>query len=82
MHRLLKLGGQLQLSFPLSRPDTDPATHRDPHGRLFLHLDPDALTLLCERIGFQHLSREDTKDSLDREGITWCSLRFKRTDAR
>lgn len=80
MHRLLKPGGQLQLSFPLSRPDTDPDTHRDPHGRLFLPLDPDALTLLCERIGFQRLSREDSPDSLGRESITWCTLRFKRLD--
>jgi len=78
MHQLLKPGGTLQLSFPLSRPGIDPATSRDPDGRLFLTLDPDELTLLCERIGYQRTRREDTDDTLGREGITWCTLRFKK----
>jgi SAM-dependent methyltransferase/phage repressor protein C with HTH and peptisase S24 domain len=80
IHQLLKPGGKLQLSFPISRPDVDSQTRRDADGRLFLPIDPDELTLLCERIGFQLLGRTGTEDTLGRENIKWCTLRFKRLD--
>lgn len=80
MHRLLKPGGHLHISFSLFRPGVNPVNSRDAEGRLFLNIDPDELTLLCERIGYQHLDRQNIEDALGREGIRWCTLRFRRQD--
>lgn len=73
---ILKENGRLLLSVPLERPGLDADDH-DAHGRLFTPLAPDYLQLLFERIGFQLLEKWESKDSLERQGHSWCTFLFQ-----
>jgi SAM-dependent methyltransferase len=81
LRRVLRPGGRLLVSIPERRPDVDPATSRDPHGRLFSPLVPDKLSLLIERIGFRPVWRKTTPDSLARPGHAWTSMLFEKLAA-
>jgi hypothetical protein len=75
MRNLLKAGGRLLLSFPMDRPGID-ASGRDARGRLYTRLNPEALELLFERLGFVPIGRWEDPDSLDRPGYTWTTFLF------
>jgi SAM-dependent methyltransferase/phage repressor protein C with HTH and peptisase S24 domain len=81
LRRVLRPGGRLLVSIPERRPDVDPATSRDPLGRLFAPLVPDKLSLLIERIGFRPVWRKTTADSLARPGHAWTTMLFEKLAA-
>ena len=76
LRRVLRPGGTLLVSVPAARNDVDPATRRDPQGRLFNDLPPAKLQLLFERVGFAVRKFEIVADSLGRDGIQWCVTEF------
>ena len=80
LRRVVRPGGTLVVSVPVERPDVDPVTRRDPHGRLFTELPPAKLQLLFERIGFRLDESVVTDDSLGRPGVRWAMFRFTRLD--
>lgn len=80
LKRVLRHGGILLVSIPEVRPDADPATRRDPDGRLFTDLPPAKLQLLFERVGFHVERAETTADALGRPGFSWRTMVLRRLD--
>ena len=76
LRRLLRPHGRLLVSTPLARGETL-RDDRDTFGRLFLPITPEALQLLLERIGFQHIGRWDSDDALARAGTRWSTQLFE-----
>lgn len=72
--------GRLLVSIPLARCDVGPDA-RDTGGRLFTAIDPDALQLRLERLGFREIGREDTADALGRDDTSWVTQLFEKADA-
>ena len=77
LRRVLRPGGTLLVSVPVTRSDVDPITRRDGGGRLFTELPAPKLHLLFERIGFVVRESEQVEDSLGRCGISWCVTEFR-----
>lgn len=77
---LLKLKGRLLLSIPGERPDIDDE-QRDGQGRLFEHIEPDKLKLLCARLGMECIAEYHNDDSLGRLGYNWVTLLFQKKAA-
>lgn len=80
LRRILRPGGTLLVSVPSRRPDVDPITRRDAHGRLFSDLPSAKLRLLFERVGFAVQEFKTSPDSLGRKGIEWSVIEFVRLD--
>jgi SAM-dependent methyltransferase/SOS-response transcriptional repressor LexA len=76
IRRILKKGGHLVISTPLTGPVVDASTHRDEHGRLFNGITPENFQFLFEKIGFRQVNRWETEDSLDRADRRWCTQLF------
>jgi hypothetical protein len=76
IHRILRKGGHLLISTPLTRPrlDTD---SRAASGRLFNSVTPENLQFLFEKVGFRQIIRWDTEDSL---GLPWTNPHANRRD--
>ena len=76
IHRLLKKKGRLFITvpreYPLSSPD------RDGKNRLFRIRPAEEYNFLFERVGFQLIEKEEKPDSLQREGIRWCEMVFRK----
>jgi len=65
MQRLLAQGGLLWFSYPLRYPDNDP------YGRVF-HIRPtQQYASILERLGFTLITRDESKDGLQRQDISW-----------
>lgn len=77
LRRILRPGGTLLVSVPVTRSDVDPITRRDVGGRLFTELPAPKLHLLFERVGFVVKESEQVEDSLGRGGISWCVTEFR-----
>jgi SAM-dependent methyltransferase len=77
LRRILRPGGTLLVSVPVTRSDVDPITRRDVGGRLFTELPAPKLHLLFERVGFVVRESEKVDDSLGRGGISWCVTEFR-----
>lgn len=77
LRRILRPGGTLLVSVPETRSDVDPITRRDVGGRLFTELPAPKLHLLFERVGFVVRESEKVKDSLGRDGVSWCVTEFR-----
>jgi SAM-dependent methyltransferase/SOS-response transcriptional repressor LexA len=77
LRRILRPGGTLLVSVPVTRSDVDPITRRDGGGRLFTELPAPKLHLLFERVGFVVRESEQVEDSLGRGGISWCVTEFR-----
>ncbi len=76
LRRVLRPGGRLLLSTPLAGPPTDPGTGRAVDGRLFNGVTPEQFRFLFERVGFRHLNRWDSPDTLGRPDRTWSTQAF------
>jgi SAM-dependent methyltransferase len=70
LRRLLRPGGRLLVSLPLTRADV-PYGERAEDGRLFKTYSPEYVQLLFERVGFQQIGRWNPGDGLGRVGTTW-----------
>jgi SAM-dependent methyltransferase/SOS-response transcriptional repressor LexA len=77
LRRILRPGGILLVSVPVTRSDVDPITRRDRGGRLFTELPASKLHLLFERVGFVVRESQQVGDSLGRSGITWSITEFR-----
>lgn len=77
LKRVLRPNGVLVVSIPEGRPDVDPATRRDPDGRLFTALPPAKLQLLFERVGFGLERSVASPDGLGRDGVHWRTFVFR-----
>lgn len=77
LRRILRPGGTLLVSVPVTRSDVDPITRRDCGGRLFTELPAPKLHLLFERVGFVVRESEQVEDSLGRSGISWSITEFR-----
>lgn len=77
LRRILRPGGTLLVSVPVTRSDVDLITCRDVGGRLFTELPAPKLHLLFERVGFVVRESEKVDDSLGRGGISWCVTEFR-----
>jgi ubiquinone/menaquinone biosynthesis C-methylase UbiE/SOS-response transcriptional repressor LexA len=77
LRRVLRPGGTLLVSVPVTRSDVDPITRRDGGGRLFTELPAPKLHLLFERVGFVVRESEQVEDSLGRSGISWSITEFR-----
>ncbi len=77
LRRILRPGGTLLVSVPVTRSDVDPITRRDGGGRLFTELLAPKLHLLFERVGFVVRESEQVEDSLGRSGISWSITEFR-----
>lgn len=77
LRRILRPGGTLLVSVPVTRNDVDPITRRDGGGRLFTELPAPKLHLLFERVGFVVRESEQVEDSLGRSGISWSITEFR-----
>lgn len=69
---VLRQGGRLLLSVPLTRPGL--VEGRDERGRLFTPLPEDWLEAVLEEAGFWRLERWHSEDAAGREGVRWCTL--------
>ena len=78
IRNLLKVGGRLLLSIPVTRDDLD-EDFRDPDGRLFVPTDPERIRLIAEQIGFTFISHTQDNDSLGRPGYAWNTLIFEKS---
>jgi SAM-dependent methyltransferase/SOS-response transcriptional repressor LexA len=76
LRRVLKQGGRLLISTPLTGPVVDPATLRDRDGRLFNGVTPENFRFLLEKAGFRQLNRWDDNDSLGRTDRRWATQLF------
>jgi hypothetical protein len=72
LHRLLKQGGKLLFSAPLSRPGLDESGY-DKKGRYYLLLTSDEWIDQAESAGFHSISSATTGDGMGRETITWLT---------
>jgi SAM-dependent methyltransferase len=81
LKRVLKEKGRLLISVPATRPGLN-VEDRDETGRLFKLLQPEYLTLLFERLGFQLLRRWEDSDGLGRAGVRWNNFLFELDSAR
>jgi phage repressor protein C with HTH and peptisase S24 domain/SAM-dependent methyltransferase len=77
LRRILRPGGTLLVSVPVTRSDVDPITRRDVGGRLFTELPAPKLHLLFERVGFVVRESEKVNDSIGRDGVSWCVTEFR-----
>jgi SAM-dependent methyltransferase/SOS-response transcriptional repressor LexA len=77
LRRVLRPGGTLLVSVPVTRNDVDPITRRDRGGRLFTELPASKLHLLFERVGFVVRESQQVGDSLGRSGISWSITEFR-----
>ena len=77
LRSVLKEGGVLLLSVPLTRPGIGP-DDRDDNGRLYTPLSEQWLLLLFEHLGFELADRWHTDDASARKGVTWCTLLLRR----
>ncbi|WP_168203348.1 class I SAM-dependent methyltransferase [Oceanispirochaeta crateris] len=77
-HRLLKIGGRLLVTVPLTYPGI--INDRDAKDRLFRIRPAQEYVFLFERIGFQLVSQEERSDGLNRGGISWSELLFQKKD--
>jgi 2-polyprenyl-3-methyl-5-hydroxy-6-metoxy-1,4-benzoquinol methylase/SOS-response transcriptional repressor LexA len=76
LRRLLKPGGRLLISTPLTGPTVDPSSLRDPDGRLFNGVTPENFHFLLEKVGFHRINRWDEEDSLGRADRRWATQLF------
>lgn len=74
---LLTPNGRLLISIPNARPDLD-QQQRDQQGRLFEHIAPDKLKLLCARLGLECIAEYNNEDSLGRTAHDWVTLLFQK----
>jgi len=77
LRRVLRPGGTLLVSVPVTRDDVNPITRRDANGRLFTELPAPKLHLLFERVGFVVRESVKVEDSLGRGGVSWCVTEFR-----
>ena len=73
--RLLKPGGRLVISVPVDYPVQD---DQDAKGRLFKIRPVEKYDHLLRRIRFTPLHKEESSDSLNRSGITWVKLVYRK----
>lgn len=71
----LKPGGRLVISVPGDYPVQD---DQDAKGRLFRIRPLEEYDHLLKRTGFTLLNKEETSDSLKRDGITWFKLVYRK----
>lgn len=76
LHRLLKQEGRLFITVPLEYPLA--SADRDCKNRLFRLRPAEEYAFLLERIGLQLIRREKKPDSLNREGIVWSEMVFRK----
>ena len=76
LHRLLKKEGRLFITVPLKYPLT--SRDRDGKNRLFRIRPAEEYSFLFERIGFQLIEKDERPDSLQREGIRWGEMVFRK----
>jgi SAM-dependent methyltransferase/phage repressor protein C with HTH and peptisase S24 domain len=81
LRRVLKPGGRLLISIPSRNDDVDPASRRDPSGRLFIDLPGPKLCLLLERVGFHLVWSRESQDGLGRESRAWTVMLLTKADA-
>lgn len=75
---VLKEGGQLLLTVPLTRPGIG-VDMRDDRGRLSTPLPEDWLEGVFVGAGFRRLERWHDEDAAGREGVRWCTQLFELT---
>jgi predicted SAM-dependent methyltransferase len=76
IRRILKQGGRLLISTPLSGPVVNVSTRRDEKGRLFNGVTPEHFQFLFEKIGFRQVNRWDSDDHLGRSNRRWATRLF------
>jgi SAM-dependent methyltransferase len=76
IREVLKPDGRLLIAVP-SRRDDIGSDNRDKNGRLFAPIQPNALVLLFERLGFQLIGRWEDEDSMGRAGVSWTTMLFR-----
>jgi SAM-dependent methyltransferase len=76
IRRILRKGGHLLISTPLTGPDVDGATRRDAQGRLFNGVTSENFQFLFEKVGFRQMNRWDTDDALGRTERRWATQLF------
>lgn len=76
LRRILRLGGRILISTPLTAPEVNAVTHRDPLGRLFNGVTPERFQFLFEKAGFRRVERWDTEDALGRKERHWSTQLF------
>ena len=74
---LLKPEGQLVVSIPTERDDTDSSSGRDKYDRLMILRSEAAVSLLFERLGFRKTAAWHSNDQLGRSGISWVTIQFR-----
>jgi SAM-dependent methyltransferase/SOS-response transcriptional repressor LexA len=81
LRRILKQGGCLLISTPLTGPEVDPTNLRDRDGRLFNGVTPENFHFLLEKVGFQRINRWDEDDTLGRTDRRWATQLLVREGA-
>lgn len=77
LSNLLKLNGILFFSVSITRNDINKLGF-DKKGRFFLMLDEDKWISICRNNGFKEVSITQSKDGLNRDGLTWLTCIFEK----